>query len=91
MLSLLDQYFPAGVKHTVPKGGLFIWVELPEGIDALNVFKNAVDKKVAFVPGTNFYCEGGHENTLRLNFSMATIPQIEEGMARLAQVVRENI
>lgn len=91
MLSLLDRLFPDGVKHTVPEGGLFIWVELPEGIDTLDVFKKAVERKVAFVPGTHFYCEGGHKNTLRLNFSMATIPQIEEGMARLAQVVRENI
>jgi 2-aminoadipate transaminase len=90
MLLLLDSFLP-GVKHTVPEGGLFIWAELPEGKDALNVFKKAVEKKVAFVPGTHFYCEGGHENTLRLNFSMASIPQIEAGMERLAAVIRENM
>lgn len=90
MLLLLDSMLP-GIRHTVPEGGLFIWAELPEGKDATVIFKKAVEKKVAFVPGTHFYCEGGHENTLRLNFSMATIPQIEAGMERLAAVIRESM
>ncbi len=91
MIELMDKLFPKGVKHTAPEGGLFIWAELPEGMDALDIFKKAVEKKVAFVPGTHFYCEGGHENTMRLNFSMASVEKIEEGMKRLAQVIRENM
>lgn len=91
MLSLMDALLPGEVKHTVPQGGLFIWAELPEGMDATVIFKKAVEKKVAFVPGTHFYCEGGHENTLRLNFSMASIAQIEQGMERLADVIKTNM
>lgn len=81
--------FPEGTKHTVPEGGLFVWAELPEGADGMAAFHAAIEAGVAFVPGTHFYPDGGHENTLRLNFSMCEIPAIREGMARLAKVVAE--
>jgi len=81
--------FPAGTKHTLPQGGLFVWAELPEGTDGLKAFEAAVENNVAFVPGTHFYPDGGHLNTLRLNFSMCDIPTIEEGMARLGRVISE--
>ncbi len=67
-------HFPAGTTHTVPEGGLFIWAALPEGISALEALNRSIERNVAFVPGTHFYPEGGHENTLRLNFSMSEIP-----------------
>ena len=79
--------FPAGTRHTVPEGGLFVWAELPEGMDAMKVFQAAVENNVAFVPGTHFYPDGGHLNTLRLNFSMCDIPTINEGMERLGGVI----
>lgn len=79
--------FPAGVRYTKPEGGLFIWAELPEGLDALSLLPKAVEKHVAYVPGTHFFAEGGHENTLRLNFSNATIEQIHEGMSALRNVI----
>ncbi len=79
--------FPAGTTHTVPQGGLFVWAELPDGMDAMRAFEAAVEAGVAFVPGTHFYPDGGHPGTLRLNFSMCDIPTIEEGMERLAGVV----
>ena len=87
--AMLDAFarFPAGTTHTVPQGGLFVWAELPEGMDAMAVFKTAVDNNVAFVPGTHFYPDGGHLNTLRLNFSMSDVPTIQAGMARLAEVI----
>ena len=81
--------FPEGTKHTVPEGGLFVWAELPEGADGMAAFHAAIEAGVAFVPGTHFYPDGGHENTMRLNFSMCEIPAIREGMARLAKVVAE--
>ena len=89
--AMLDGFksFPEGTKHTVPQGGLFVWAELPEGLSAMKVFQSAVDAGVAFVPGTYFYPDGGHENTLRLNFSMSEIPAIEEGMKRLGKVIGE--
>lgn len=86
MLEELER-FPAGVRSTKPEGGLFIWAELPEGLDALSLLPKAVEKHVAYVPGTHFFAEGGHENTLRLNFSNATIEQIHTGMAALREVV----
>lgn len=83
------QYFPAGTLHTRPQGGLFVWAELPEGADALALLQRAVEKNVAFVPGTHFYPEGGHKNTLRLNFSMQSEENIREGMRRLGEALNE--
>ncbi len=83
------RYFPDGTTHTVPQGGLFVWAELPEGMDGLAAFHAAVEAGVAFVPGTHFYPDGGHENTLRLNFSMCDIPTIEAGMEKLGRVLTE--
>ena len=90
--AMLDafSFFPAGAAHTVPQGGLFVWAELPEGVDAMRVFERAVEQNVAFVPGTHFYPDGGHANTLRLNFSMSDVPTIREGMARLGKVIAET-
>lgn len=81
------RHFPEGTVHTLPQGGLFVWAALPEGMDGMKAFEAAVENNVAFVPGTHFYPDGGHMNTLRLNFSMCDIPTIEEGMARLGQVI----
>ena len=83
--------FPVKVSHTEPQGGLFVWAELPEGADGQRVFDAAIEQNVAFVPGTHFYPEGGHANTMRLNFSMCDIPTIREGMARLGQAIAEEV
>ena len=90
MLEAFDT-FPAGIQHTVPQGGLFIWAELPEGIDAMKVFHRAVKAGVAFVPGTYFYPDDGHENTLRMNFSMNEPAAIQEGMRRLKGAIEEEM
>jgi len=89
--TMLDgfRFFPEGTVHTVPQGGLFVWAALPEGMDAMKAFESAVENNVAFVPGTHFYTEGGHMNTLRLNFSMSDIPTIRTGMERLGRVIAE--
>ena len=79
--------FPNGTRNTVPEGGLFVWAELPGRMDAQQAFEKAVEAGVAFVPGTHFYIDGEHLNTLRLNFSMCDIPAIEEGMAKLGKVI----
>ncbi len=83
--------FPEGTKHTLPEGGLFVWAELPEGADGMKVFEAAVEAGVAFVPGTHFYPDGGHMNTMRLNFSMCDIPTIQTGMERLANVIKKEL
>ena len=82
------EHFPEGTKHTVPQGGLFVWAELPEGMNAMAALERAIEQNVAFVPGTHFYPEGGHENTLRLNFSMPEVPDIRSGMARLGAALK---
>ena len=88
MLKELDS-FPEGTKYIVPEGGLFIWVELPEGIQAKAMLEKAVERHVAYVPGTHFYPYGGHHNTLRLNFSNSTPEQIREGMGKLRKLIEE--
>lgn len=91
MLAALDEYFPDGVKWTHPQGGMFLWVTLPEGMDAADVLTKAVEKMVAFVPGGPFHANGGGENTMRLNFSNAQPEMIREGIFRLGQVLREEL
>ena len=83
--------FPTGTRYTRPEGGLFIWVELPEGIDSKALLDQAVERHVAYVPGTHFFAGGGHENTLRLNFSNSTVEQIHEGMAVLKDIFEKAI
>ena len=87
MLSKLAE-FPEGVRYTRPQGGLFIWAQLPEYMNARLLLDSAIEKKVAFVPGTHFCVDGGHENTIRLNFSNSTMAQIETGMSILNDLVR---
>ena len=78
--------FPKGIRFTRPEGGLFIWAELPEGLNAKALLDQAIARKVAYVPGTHFFANGGHENTLRLNFSGSTLSQIDQGMSVLKEI-----
>jgi 2-aminoadipate transaminase len=89
MLSMLSQYMPKlpGLKWTHPQGGLFLWVTLPEGMDANAMFQSAIEKQVAYVVGTAFYPDGGGRNAFRMNFSYSNMAEIEEGVKRLAQVI----
>ena len=93
MNAMLDELkaFPEGTTSTCPEGGLFIWVTLPEGMDALKLLTKCVEKGVAYVPGTHFFADGGHENTLRLNFSMCDVETIRRGMKILKTVIEENM
>ncbi len=88
MLAAMQQHFPASARWNRPEGGMFLWCELADGVDATERLRAAVPKKVAFVPGRVFYPCGGGENTMRLNFSNAAPDQIREGIARLGEVLR---
>ena len=90
MQAMLDgfKFLPEGVEHTVPEGGLFVWASLPQGMNAMEALDRAIARNVAFVPGTHFYPEGGHENTFRLNFSMQSVENIEKGMQSLGDALR---
>ncbi len=87
MLRALEKHFPDEVRWTHPRGGLFLWVIMPEHWNAAEILKEAVKEKVAFVPGTAFYADGSGHNTMRLNFSYVTPDKIEEGMKRLGRVL----
>ena len=87
MLAALEEHFPEVVNFTRPAGGLFLWVELPEGLDARELLERALEERVAFVPGESFFPSGGHDNTLRLNFSAMPEERITEGIRRLGQVL----
>lgn len=78
------------VQWNSPDGGMFLWVRLPAGVDAVELLPRAVDKGVAFVPGAAFYAAGGDPRTLRLSFVTASVDQIHTGIAALAQAVRET-
>ena len=76
--------FPASVSYTKPDGGIFLWCTLPEDFNTTQLLSTATKQGVAYIPGTHFYADGqGHHNTMRLNFSNASLENIEKGMERL--------
>lgn len=91
MLKALEKYMPKEVEWSKPEGGLFLWVKLPKKMSANDLFPKAIEKKVAYVVGSAFHCNGKGQNTMRLNFSFSTEQQIDEGIHRLAEVIKENM
>lgn len=88
MLHALKREMPANTHWTHPQGGLFTWVELPANMNAVDILKKCLDENVAFVPGGSFFPNGGGNHTLRLNYSNMPEDRIEEGIRRLARVLR---
>jgi 2-aminoadipate transaminase len=88
MVSMVEKHFPQEIKCTKPEGGMFLWVTLPEDLSSLHLLELAKEESVAFVPGRAFYVDGGGDNTLRLNFSNSDEEKIEEGIKRLAKVIK---
>jgi len=91
MLEMMEEIFPREVTWRKPKGGMFLWGILPQGMDAAEVLKRAVERKVAFVPGGGFHPRGGSDNTMRINFSYSSPDTIREGVARLGTTLKELI
>ena len=91
MIETLTEHMPSDVVWTKPEGGLFLWATAPKTVDCQDLFEDAVKQKVAFVPGFSFYAEGGGYNSMRLNFSNADPEHINEGIARLARVMKTHI
>ena len=90
-VSAMAAEFPDGVTFTRPQGGLFTWAVLPEHIDARQLLVKSLEQDVAFVPGGSFFPNGGHENTMRLNFSNMPEDRLAEGLKRLGAVLEEFI
>ena len=89
MLAALDQYMPPEVRWTHPQGGLFLWMQLPDGIDVQNLFDEAVRRSVAFVPGFAFFTTPDPPPAARLNFSCMPEDAIVEGIRRLSEAIKE--
>jgi 2-aminoadipate transaminase len=92
MLDALAEFWPEGCSWTSPQGGLFLWARVPESIDTNEFLKIALEEKVAFVPGVNFYAhrDGGH-NCMRLNFSYSSPDVIVEGVRRLGVALKRAL
>jgi 2-aminoadipate transaminase len=92
MLTALENNLAGtGVQWNLPGGGMFLWVKLPAGMDAVALLPKAVERNVAYVPGAAFYSGAAQKNTLRLAFVTASVEQINEGVAALAQVLKANM
>ena len=91
MLAAMDRYFPPEVEWTHPQGGLFLWGTLPDYMDAADVLKTCIKRKVAFVPGEPFHPTGGGKNTMRINFSNATPENIQAGIQRMGEAIGERL
>ncbi len=93
MTRALEEHMPqgSGVDWTYPEGGLFLWVKLPQHMDAAELFPKAVERKVAYVVGSAFHFDRSGKNTMRLNFSYPTEEEIVEGIKRLADLIKDEL
>lgn len=91
MINAMKEYFPPEAKFTIPDGGLFTWVELPDYIDTKKMSAEAIEQKVAYVPGAGFFPNGGNNHCMRLNYSCMPDERIIEGIKRLAAVIKNNL
>lgn len=91
MLAAMQRDMPEGVSWNTPAGGMFLWVRLPEGMNAIELLPKAVERNVAFVPGWAFYADHADARTLRLSFVTSSVEQINIGIAALAAAIREQL
>jgi len=91
MLEIMEEMFPSECHWTHPQGGMFLWGILPEYMDAADVLKIAIERKVAFVPGQSFHPDNSGKNTMRLNFSYSNPETIREGITRLGLLLKELV
>ena len=91
LLSLLQEHMPQGVKWTHPEGGLFLFLTMPEGFEAVKFYDRALDAGVAYVAGEFFHPDGSGKNTMRLNFSFMTEDKIRAGIRLLADLLKTEL
>jgi len=91
MLNALRKYAPKGMEWTEPAGGLFVWVKLPEQLDAAKLLEKAVERNFAFVPGGAFFPDGTGSNYLRLSYSLLPEETIDLGIKKLCELVAEEM
>src|ERR1700744_698986 len=91
MLESLDAQMPDGCHWTVPAGGFYVWLKLPDGVHSKAMLPRAVSSRVAYVPGTGFYADGGGSDHLRLSYCFPQPDRTREGVRRLASVIEAEI
>ena len=92
MLEALVEFWPAECSWTHPEGGLFLWAEVPEAIDTMDFLQQALEERVAYVPGVHFYPnQDGGFNAMRLNFSYCQPEAIVEGIRRLGVALKKSL
>ena len=91
LLGALDEHAPPGVRWTRPTGGFYVWLTLPEQLDASAMLAKALQRRVAYVPGRGFYADGSGEHQLRLCYSFPTPDSIREGVERLAVLLADEL
>lgn len=91
MRSVLSRELPGLLRFNEPRGGFFFWIALPEGVHAQDLLPKAQEFKVSFMPGIRFSSCGGMGNYLRLSFSYYDPDVLQEGVRRLAQVLRTGL
>lgn len=89
MISLMDRGAWRDTKWVTPQGGMFLWVELPDGLDSEALLRCSLEKDVAFVPGIDFYPGEPKRNTMRLNFTHSSYEQLRIGMNSLGEAIGE--
>jgi len=91
LLSQLEEHMPEGVSWTHPEGGLFLFLTMPEGFDAVRFYDRSLDAGVAYVAGEFFHTDGSGKNTMRMNFSFMSEQKICEGVALLSRLLKETL
>lgn len=91
LLSLLQEHMPAGVSWTHPEGGLFLFLTMPPGFDAVKFYDKALSAGVAYVAGEFFHPDRSGKNTMRMNFSFMTPERIAEGVKLLAKLLKDEV
>ena len=91
LLGLLEENMPEGVSWTHPEGGLFLFLTMPEGFDAVKFYDTSLDAGVAYVAGEFFHPDGSGRNTMRLNFSFMSHERIAEGIKLLAGLLAAHL
>jgi 2-aminoadipate transaminase len=91
MIEAIEQYFPKGIYYSRPQGGLFLWVALLPEIDTLALLPEAIEQKVAYVPGYPFHVTETGRNTMRLSFASVRPELIHEGIRRLGAIIQRHL
>jgi DNA-binding transcriptional MocR family regulator len=91
MIEAMQNHMPAGVSWTVPDGGFYSWLTLPEGLNSDELLPKAVDNLVAYVPGSGFFVDGQGASNLRLSYCYPTAERITEGIVRLSEVIHAEL